>query len=483
MPTILSLFSVSFLSALVAFFVPLKGKSLKNFAFVLSMLPLAILLYGNNFLLSDRLMWNWIPVLSVQFHLAIDSLSLLFIYLTVVIIPISIIAVNRETLSSPNVFYGLVFILEGLLLGFFMAHDLVLFTVFWEAMLLPLYFIINIWGGPERRKASIKFLVYMLAGSFLLVASILALYFLNANGTFNFEELAKTASSSAYAHWIFAAFLLAFAVKTPLFPFHAWLPDAYYQAPVAGSILLSAILSKAGIYGILRVGMGFFPTIVQEWSPILLVFAIIGVFYGGFAAWKQNDYKRLIAYSSFSHVNFVLVGLFVWSETAHAGAILQALNHGVTIAALFLVAGWLEQRIGTTRMEFVGGMAKYLPQLCWLTLFFVLSSIALPGLNNFVGELLIFLGLFNYNPWLAAVLSLTMILVVIYMLRWMQKVYFETPNPSNPKWTDIGYRQLVAALPIVLIMLWIGLYPSPVLKHVIPAAEKTVAFVNTQESK
>ena len=268
--------------------------------------------------------------------------------------------------------------------------------------------------------------------------------------------------------WVAAIFFLAFAVKTPLFPFHGWLPDAYYEASPSGSILLAAILSKAGIYGFVRIGLELFPSYLTAWSPILLALAITGVFWGAFAAWRQNDYKRLIAYSSFSHVNFILVGLFVWNQTAEVGSVLQAFNHGITITALFLVAGWLETRLRTTSMGAGSGLAKYLPNLCWLTLFFVLSSVALPGMNNFIGELLILFGLFNHSMWLAALLGLTVILSVVYMLRWMQKVYFETPSPTQTTYKDIRVKELLIALPLMVLILWIGLYPTPLLKQIEP---------------
>ncbi len=372
-------------------------------------------------------------------------------------------------------FTGLFSFLEGLLIGFFTARDLAVFTVFWEAMLLPLYFIINLWGGPLRQKASLKFLIYMIAGSVLMIAAVLALYFANDNKTFNIDELTGLSTAIPYMPFICAAFLLAFSVKTPLFPFHAWLPDAYYEAPAAGTILLSAILSKAGIYGFLRIGMEIFPSFMLEWSPFLLGLAVVGVFYGGLAAWMQKDYKRLIAYSSFSHVNFILAGVFVWSQTAHSGAILQAFNHGITISALFLVSYWLQQRIGTTNIGDVQGQAKYLPKLCWLTLFFVLSSVALPGTNNFVGELMILLGLFGVDPRLAAFLTLSVILSVIYMLRWMQKVYFENPTPASELLIDIKSKELLISLPLVLLILWVGIYPAPFLKTIQPAEDKITA--------
>lgn len=470
MPALMLLFLVPFVAAAVAFILPTRV--VRPFAIGMSLIPLIILLFEHAGWIGKNIDYAWIPALSIAFHLSVDSLSLLFLYLTAIIIPISLLAMQKRELELPHLFYGLVLILQGLLIGFFTARDLALFTIFWEAMLLPLYFIISLWGGEQRQHAAIKFLIYMIAGSALMVAAVLALYF--AAGSFNLDAITKIAATAPHAKWLAAIFLLAFAVKTPLFPFHAWLPDAYTQAPTTGSILLSALLSKAGIYGILRIGMEVFPDILKEWSPLLLSLAITGVFYGALAAWMQNDYKRLIAYSSFSHVNFILIGLFIWQAPAHTGAILQALNHGITITGLFLVAGWLEERIGTTAIGPNGGFAKYMPQLCWLTLIFVLSSVALPSTNNFVGELLIFFGLFKLNPWLAAFLGLTIIFSVIYMLRWMQKVYFGPASPLQEGWIDIRVKELLIALPLVFLVFWIGLYPAPVLKQA-EAAVKNIA--------
>lgn len=470
------LFVIPFFASLIAFFLPeISGKNKKWIAVALSLLPLALLVCNFKNWIGSHVEYAWLPVLSIEFYLRVDALSLVFLFLTAAIIPISLLAMPSKSLSFPNMFYGLILLLQGLLIGFFTSRDLALFTLFWEAMLLPLYFLISLWGGPKRQYAAIKFLIYMIAGSVLMVAAILALFLADASasgqGSFNFDHLAKVSAGAPHAVWLFAIFMLAFAVKTPLFPFHAWLPDAYCQAPIAGTILLSAILSKAGIYGFLRIGTEFFAPFLKEWGLLLLGLAIAGVLYGGLAAWMQKDFKRLIAYSSFSHVNFVLVGVFVGSQVAREGAILQALNHGITIAALFLVAGWLEQRLGSTQMGNVGGLAKFMPRLCWLTLFFVVSSIALPGLNNFVGEILILFGLFGLNPWLAALLGLSIILSVIYMLNWMQNIYFKAPTFYQETWVDIKGKEWAVALPLVLLMLWIGIYPAPVLKQIEPAAE------------
>lgn len=480
MSILMWLFIAPFLGSFAALVFPAFSKVfLKALACFLSLIPLAFLLYYHSQLAGMQVKYAWIAPLSIEFFLNIDALSIVFVYLTALIIPISILAVKTDQLSFPNLFYCLTLLLQGLLIGFFTARDLALFTIFWEAMLLPLYFMINLWGGEQRQQAAIKFLVYMIAGSALLIAAILFLYFAAAAsdfGTFNLDRLQEVAPTMSSAAWIFAIFLLAFAVKTPLFPFHAWLPDAYCQASTPGTILLAAILSKAGIYGILRIGMELFPLLLKEWSPVLLCLAILGVFYGGLAAWVQNDFKRLIAYSSFSHVNFILAGLFIWHQPAQTGAILQSINHSITIAGLFLVSGWLESCLKTTSMNHLGGLAKYLPNLCWLTLIFVLASVALPGTNNFIGELLIFFGLFGQNPWVASLFGLSIILSVVYMLRFMQTIYFGPGTKSLFKGRDSGASEFLVAAPLIALILWIGLYPGPVLNEIKPATEKMGAL-------
>lgn len=462
------LFIIPYMTALAAFFFP--KNYVKYYAIGSSFLPLLILLYGQSSWIGSNIQLPWLPFLSVDFHLNIDFLSLLFLYLTAIIVPVGIVA--QPAPSSPNMFYGLILLLQGLLIGFFTARDLVLFTLLYEAMLLPLFFIINGWGGLQREGASLKFLVYMIAGSVFMIAAVLALYAANDSETFNLDSLMKVPAGIPHAKWLCAAFLLAFAVKTPLFPFHAWLPDAYCQAPTSGTILLSALLSKAGIYGILRIAIPLFPTVMTEWNPWLCCLAIAGVLYGGMAAWMQNDFKRLIAYSSFSHVNFVLVGLFLANETAREGAVLQAFNHGITIAALFLVAGWLEQRLGSTSCLSVGGLAHYFPHLCWLTIFFVLAAVALPGTNNFVGELLILYGLFVTSPWITAFLGLSIVLSVLYMLRWIQQVYFGASTKIASTYGDIRRTEFFIAIPLAALILWVGIYPKPFLKEMQPAVKK-----------
>lgn len=471
------LFLIPFASSLLVFLFPkfLKGYE-KAFAFLLSLIPLLLLLFSPERWDGAEIDYAWIPALSVKFHLGLDRYSLIFLYLTAIIIPVSILSYSSKADYHTNAFFSLVLLLQGLLIGFFSARDLVVFMIFWEAMILPLYFIISYWGGIKRGKIALKFLLYMVAGSSLMVAGVLAVYFFapSANGSspFDFYSITTAVDSQPQAVWILAIFLLAFCVKTPLFPFHAWLADTYTAAPTAGTILLSAILSKAGIYGILRFGTDLFPETIKLFAPYVLLLAIIGVFYGAFAAWMLQDFKRLIAYSSFSHVNFILAGLFVFSGTAEEGAILQAINHSITIAALFLAAGWLEERLGSTEIGVAGGLCKYMPKLCWFTLVFVLSAIALPGTNSFVGEILILFGLFGAKPILGAILALSVIVSAIYMLRFMQKVYFETPVKARPGFYDLKPQEYITALMFAGAIFWIGLYPSFFLKQIEPQGKK-----------
>lgn len=468
--------AIPFIASLMTFVLPISGtKSVKRFAFLCSLLPLFLLIGENTKLLGEDVSVPWLSALSIHFHLHIDSLSYVFLFLTNVIIPISILAEGIVVLS-PSLFYGLILLLQAFLNGFFTIQDLALFTFFWEAMLVPLYFIIAMWGGKEKQKASYTFILYMIAGSVLMVIGVLALYFSTAAHTFDIPSLAAVSETMPYATAIAAIFLLAFAVKTPLFPFHGWLPISYYEASTTGTILLSAILSKAGVYGILRISLGLFPGIMREWNPWLLDLAIIGVLYGAIAAWAQTDFKKLIAYSSFSHINFVLAGLFVWDSTSQSGAIIQAVNHAVTITGLFLLTGWLETRLSSTRLDAAKGLAKYMPSLCWITLFFVLSSVALPGLNSFVGEVLILYGVFGVSAWLAAILGLTVILSVVYMLRFMHSIYFEVASPFQKSFVDIKPKEIMLLIPLMGLILWLGIYPMPALKQIEPA---TIAKLET----
>ena len=477
---LLSLFLIPLIASLGLFFLSgLAAKRLKGLAFFLSLIPLVLLVLGTSNWIGKQVDFIWFDALSIHFHLYVDHLTLVFLYLVSIIVPLSILAETRSDLERPHFFYGLILLVQALLIGFFASKDLLFFIFFFEAILVPLYFLLTIWGGKGRKRAAFTFIVYMIAGSSLMLVSVLALYLGAENPTFNMGLLAKTAQGHSMAPLLCALFLLAFFVKTPLFPFHAWLADTYCQASTTATILLAALLSKAGIYGILRIGIGLFPNIIASWSTPLVIVAIVGMLYGAFAAWAQTDFKRLIAYSSFSHVNFILAGIFAASQIAVGGAILQAVNHAVTITGLFLVVGWLEARIQTTTYLGVSGLAAIMPRLCWLTLFFVLSAVAIPGLNNFVSEIMVLYGLFVRSWWLSALLALTMIFSILYMLRWMQSIYFAKCSVVTAI-TDIRAKEMLYSLPLVALIFWLGMYPGPVLKQIEPAAKKLSASMETR---
>lgn len=442
-----------------SFFALFFKKSAKIFSFFISLIPLYILIFMKQTILSDSVEYSWVKVLSIYFDLKVDDLSYIFLFTTCLIMPIVILAAKEKE----SFLFSLLLLFQGLLFVFFSTKDLALFTIFFEASLLPVFFIMILWGGDESKKAAIKFIVYMIAGSSFLVAAVLALYF--SAHSFNLDVLAKTAEGIPFAPFIFAAFTCAFIVKTPMFPFHGWLSDAYTEAPLTATILLSALLSKLGIYGFFRVGLSLFPTFMEKVNPYLLPLAIFAVLYGAFAAWMSLDYKRLISYSSFSHVNFILAGLFTFNSTGHQGALLQVLNHAVTTTGLFLVASFLEEKIHSRQLFKHRGLLQMMPKLCWCSLIFVLATIALPGTNNFIGEIIILFSVFQDNYLLAACLALNVIFSAIYMLRYMELNFYGREIPKERGFTDIGNEQVFLLLPLMIIIFLIGIYPNILLKN------------------
>lgn len=481
MPLIFWMFLLPLIGGLYLLISNIPQKKAQYFALTCSLVPLLLLFVGHwqASVLDSSLFVPWLSKLGINFHLRVDSLSMPFLYLNAIVVPIAIcVAQSNNATPLSSRFYALILILESFLIPFFTARNLVLFIVFWEAILFPVYFIILFWGGSRRQRAATKFLIYMIAGSALLIAAALALYFLPAEvdqASFELDALAHVPMALSYQKILFAVFLLAFAVKTPLFPLHIWLPLAYTQAPTSGSILLAALLSKAGIYALLRIGLEIFPAVMQAWSLGLAMLACFGVLYAAITAAVQNDFKQLIAYSSLSHVNLILVGLFIWDPMAHSGAVLQAFNHGITITALFVVAHWLEKRLGSTAMGQVSGLAAYVPRLCWITLIFALSTLSLPSTNNFVGELMILVALFKQNILLAAILTLSIIFSAIYMLRWMQRIYFGAVQPHQIAWHDIGLKELLLICPLILLVFGLGLYPAVLLNYIQPFAHKILS--------
>lgn len=411
---------------------------------------------------------RWIPSFGINYHVGIDGISLFLILLTTFITPISILASWYITKSVKEYMIAML-VLETAMIGVFIALDLFLFFVFWELMLIPMFLLIGIWGGPRRIYAAIKFFIYTTAGSVFMFLAIIALYFLNhrATGeyTFNLLEFYRLDISFAVQFWLFLAFFIAFAIKVPMFPFHTWLPDAHVEAPTAGSVILAGVLLKMGTYGFVRFCLPLFPEVSHAFVPVISWMAIAGIIYGALVAMVQDDLKKLVAYSSVSHLGFVMLGIFAFNIQGMEGSITQMINHGLSTGALFLIVGMLYERRHTRMIADFGGLTKQIPVFAVFFLIVTLSSIGLPGLNGFVGEFLILVGVFKSRILYASLAATGIILAAVYMLWMFQRVMFqEITHEENRVLKDMNKRELATLIPIVLLIFWIGIYPNSFLR-------------------
>jgi len=411
------------------------------------------------------LLWASLGGLDVRFHLGVDGLSILLVLLTTFLMPLVILASWKSIQEQVKGYMAFFLLLETGMLGVFLSLDLVLFYIFWEFSLIPMYFLIGVWGGERRVYAAVKFFLFTMAGSVLMLIAIL---YLGINtGTFSVPDLVAAMDLPQNVQmWLFLAFALAFAIKVPIWPLHTWLPDAHVEAPTAGSVILAGVLLKMGTYGFLRFNLGMFPQIAREAAPWLAGLAVIGILYGGVVAYMQTDVKKLVAYSSVSHLGFVILGLFALNQQGVEGAILQMVNHGLSTGALFLIVGMLYERRHTRDLEAYGGLWRAVPLLGSLTLIVTLSSMGLPGLNGFIGEFMILLGAFNSEAlgsyWYAGIATLGVILAAVYLLHMFQKVFLGRLDKSENKvLKDISGRELLIIVPILILIVWIGLYPQP----------------------
>jgi NADH-quinone oxidoreductase subunit M len=414
--------------------------------------------------------YDWIPSLGISYEVGVDGISLLLIVLTTFLTPLTLVASWDSIQTRSREFMICMLFLESGMVGVFAAVDLFLFYVFWEATLIPMYFLIGVWGGPQRIYAAVKFILYTMAGSLLMLVAILALYFLHRQATgdptFNLFQLAQLELPLNIQRWLFLAFFLAFAIKVPLFPFHTWLPDAHVEAPTAGSVILAGVLLKMGTYGFVRFCLPLFPEASLDATPIIALLAVIGIIYGALMALVQIDIKKLVAYSSVSHLGFVMLGIFAFNSQGLDGAVLQMVNHGLSTGALFLLVGMLYDRRHTRLITEFGGLASVTPMFAAFFLVVSLSSIGLPGLNGFVGEFLVLLGAFQTIPTFAIIGALGVILSAVYMLWMYQRVMFgEMTHEANKQLTDLTLREIVVLVPVVLVIIWMGLYPQPFLKR------------------
>jgi NADH-quinone oxidoreductase subunit M len=434
--------------------------------------------------------YPWIPTLDVSYHIGIDGISLLLVVLTTFLTPIALLASWESIQTKLKGYVALMLLLEVGTLGVFMSLDMFLFYVFWEFMLIPMYFIIGIWGGGEKIYAAVKFFLYTMAGSLLMLVAIIWLgYYASSvpGGTFTTDliKLYKIAPDipMRIQTWMFLAFALSFCIKVPLFPFHTWLPDAHVQAPTAGSVILAGVLLKMGTYGLVRFCLPLFPFATFTFMPYIATLAVIGIVYGALVSMVQVDLKKLVAYSSVSHLGFVVLGIFALNEEGMQGSVIQMINHGLSTGALFLLVGMIYDRRHTRLIKDFGGLAKQMPVYAAFFMIVMLSSVGLPGLNGFVGEFLILLGAFKSQllgtPLYAIIGATGVIFAAVYLLWSYQRVFFgKLENPANEKLMDLSAREIAVLVPVLVFIVWIGFYPATFLdksaassKHVIQQIE------------
>ncbi|ADW18018.1 NADH dehydrogenase subunit M [Desulfobulbus propionicus DSM 2032] len=404
----------------------------------------------------------WISTLNINYSLGIDGISILFLLLTALITLLSVLVSWEAIHDKVQEFFVALLLLEGAMMGVFCALDFFLFYIFWEAMLIPMFLIIGIWGGPNRIYATVKFFLYTLVGSLLMLVGIILLY-QNGGHTFDILKLAGQNYSLKLQLILFWAFFAAFAVKVPMWPVHTWLPDAHTEAPAAGSVILAGVLIKMGAYGFLRFSLPILPEATQQMLVPMLVLSVIAIVYGAIICLAQTDLKRLIAYSSVSHMGFVTLGLFALNQRGLEGAILQMINHGVVTGALFLAIGMIYERTHTREISAYGGLATTMPVFAGFFLLFTLAAVGLPGTNGFIGEFLILLGGFERAPWAAVVAASGLILGAWYMLWLYQRIFFNEVSTSLHGLTQLNLREILTLTPMVVLIFWIGLYPNALL--------------------
>lgn len=428
----------------------------------------------------ENVPWIHAGGFQIAYHVGIDGISLFLVLLTTVLMPLAILG-SWSVEKNLKPYMALMLLLEAGMLGVFVALDLVLFYFFWEAMLIPMYFLIGVWGGRRRIYAAVKFFIYTAFGSFLMLAALIALYFINHGESFDLVQITDRLASGQITMpfhtemLLFGAFFLAFAIKVPLFPFHTWLPDAHVEAPTAGSVVLAGILLKMGTYGMLRFCLPMFPEASLELAPFISILAIIGIIYGALVAMVQPDVKKLVAYSSVSHLGFVVLGIFAFNVTSIEGATYQMLNHGVSTGALFLLVGMIYDRRHTRLIEDFGGIAHRMPIYAAMFLVIALSSIGLPGLNGFVGEFLILQGTFLASHAHASVAAFAVILAAVYMLWMYQRVFMgKLGRDENKGLIDLRAREVLTILPLIVLAIWMGVSSGTFLRKMDTSVQKIV---------
>ena len=472
---------------LIALLPAANTKVIKLSAFVISLLVAAVgflAAFGfeknvTEFQYVER--YSWIASLGINYQLGVDGISLILILLSVVLVPVVILAGWNESENgrfSVKTFYVLILVLETMMIGVFAATDVFLFYVFFEAMLIPVYFLIGGYGSGERQAAAVKFLLYSLFGGLLMLASIIGLFVISGNQigrTMDIEALSTLQIDSTTQNLLFLGFFIAFAIKAPLWPLHTWLPDAAKSATPGTSVLLLGVLDKVGTFGMIRYCIELFPDASRTFTPLIIVLSVISILYGAFLAIGQKDIKGLIAFTSISHFGFITLGIFAMTSQGHSGATLYMLNHGFSTAALFLTAGWMISRRGSSTIADFGGLQRVTPILAWSFFIAGLSSLALPGLSSFVSEFLVLVGTYTRYPVAAIIATFGIILAALYILIPVQKALHGPTTPGNENLPDLNKREIAAIAPIIAVIVFFGFYPKPALDIINPAAQDTIS--------
>jgi NADH-quinone oxidoreductase subunit M len=433
----------------------------------------------------ENVPWIAAGPFAMRYNIGIDGISFWLVVLTNFIMPIAVLSTWNAVEDNVKEYMICLLLLQTGMLGAFVALDLFLFYIFWEVMLIPMYFIIGIWGGKNRVYAAVKFFVYTMVGSLLMLVALIYLYFLGTKSgisDFSLIHFFDLKVDPATQTWLFLAFALAFAIKVPMFPLHTWLPDAHTEAPTAGSVILAAILLKMGTYGYIRFAMPLFPEATHQFTPFIATLAVIGIIYAALVAMVQEDVKKLVAYSSVAHLGFVILGLLALNEEGVTGALLQNLNHGISTGALFLIVGFIYERRHTRLITDFGGLSKQMPIFATIFMIVTLSSVALPGTNGFVGEFLILVGGFESSlRWWTIVATSGVIFAAVYMLWMFQRVMFgELDNPKNQKLQDLNAREIIIMAPLVIMIFVMGVYPNPFIEKMTPSIKKVIAHTRIE---
>src|SRR5688572_434102 len=461
----------------------MKGEAAKKVAFGAAVIEFLIAVYAAvafepNATTQFEINQPWIQNAGINFHIGMDGISLLLVLLTTFLVPLIILSTFKHLYNNAGTFYALILFMQTGMIGSFVALDAFVFYVFWEVAVIPIYFICGIWGGERRVPVTFKFFIYTIFGSLFMLVGFVYLYFQTpGTHTSDISAFYNLALSPENQSWVFWFIFLAFAIKMPVFPFHTWQPDTYTEAPTPGTMLLSGIMLKMGIYGVIRWLLPIVPAGVAQWADVVLILAIIGIIYGAIIAIRQNDMKRLTAFSSISHVGLIAAGLFTLNMQGLQGAMIQMLSHGINVVGMFFLIDIIFRRTGTREIKALGGITQYAKFFTIAFMILLLGTVALPLTNGFVGEFLLLQGVFQYNYIMGAVAGLTIILGSVYLFRMFQRVMFGEANTVTATFTDLTASELAVLIPLIIMVLWIGLHPNTFLSISEPAVQNLLTII------